>query len=154
MEYISTPTCCNCRLAEGANPIPQIIWAADMRKRRCRKRISEDTQDHYGRAFWSNLTTPGMSFAAALRGKTEIQQQPQGHQVAVAGPTTMERRVPAALPQHEHQTTGQSFWAINVNILLLDKMLRAVVTVVRKIMTEYNGAVLDEAKIVATTKIA
>jgi hypothetical protein len=32
-------------------------------------------------------------------------------------------------------------------------MLKAVVTVVQEIMTEFNGAVLDEAKIVVITKI-
>jgi hypothetical protein len=32
-------------------------------------------------------------------------------------------------------------------------MLRAVIAVVQHFMTEFNGAVLDEAKIVAVTKI-
>jgi hypothetical protein len=63
----------------------------------------------------TNLTAPGMSFAAALRGRREEQQQPQTHQVAVAGPATMEPRVLPSLPQHEQQTTGQSFRAPNVN---------------------------------------
>jgi hypothetical protein len=38
---------------------------------------------------------------AAFRGKTEEQQQPQAHKVAVAGPYTMEPRDPTGLPQHE-----------------------------------------------------
>jgi hypothetical protein len=46
-----------------------------------------------------------MSFAAGLRGNTEEQQQSQTHQVAVAGPSIIETRVPAALPQHEQQKT-------------------------------------------------
>jgi hypothetical protein len=58
-----------------------------------------------GRVFSSNLTNLGMSFAAALRGKTEEQQQTRTHQVA--GPDTMEPRVPAALPQHDQPNTGQ-----------------------------------------------
>jgi hypothetical protein len=37
-----------------------------------------------GRVFSLSLTTPGMSFAAALRCRTEEQQQSQTHQVAVA----------------------------------------------------------------------
>jgi hypothetical protein len=37
--------------------------------------------------------------------------------------------------------------------LPLDKTLRAVIAVVQHFMTEFNGAVLDEAKIVAVTKI-
>jgi hypothetical protein len=80
-----------------------------------------------GWVFSSNLTTPGMSFEAALLGKIEEQQQPQTHQVAVAGSAIMEPRAPAALPQHEKQTTGQSVVAANVNSLCLDKMLNVVV---------------------------
>jgi hypothetical protein len=105
------------------------------------------------RVFSSNLTTPGMSFAAVLQGKTEEQQQPRLHQVAVAGLATVEPRVPTALPQHEQQTTDESVWATNVNRLPLDKILRVVVMVAQQIMTEFNGAVLEEAKIVAVTKI-
>jgi hypothetical protein len=89
-----------------------------------------------------------MPFAAALRGKTEEQQ------VVVAGPATVEPRVPAALPQHEQQTTGQSILAPNVNSLPPDKMLKVVVTVVQQIMTKFNRAVLEEAKTVAITNIS
>jgi hypothetical protein len=56
----------------------------------------------------------------------------------------MEPRVPVALPQQEQQKVGQSVWAPNVNSLSLDKMLK-VVTVVQQIMTESNGAVLEQA---------
>jgi hypothetical protein len=105
-----------------------------------------------GRVFSSNLTSPGVSFAAALRGKAEEQQQPQRHQVAVVGPARMDPRVPATLPQSEQQTTCQSFRAPNVNSLALDKMLKVVVTVVHQIMTEFTGVVLEEAKILAITK--
>jgi hypothetical protein len=103
-----------------------------------------------GRLCSSKLTTLGMSFAAALRSKTEEQQQPQAHQVA--GPETMEPRVSAALPQQEQQKADQSLRAPNVNILFLDKMLKVVVTVVQQIMTESNGAVLEEAKILVITQ--
>jgi hypothetical protein len=37
--------------------------------------------------------------------------------------------------------------------LPLDNILRTVVTVVRHFMTEFNGAVLEESKLVAITKI-
>jgi hypothetical protein len=40
------------------------------------KEVAKDSQDHNGEVVRLNLTTPGMSFAAALRGKTEEQQQP------------------------------------------------------------------------------
>jgi hypothetical protein len=105
-----------------------------------------------GRLIPYKLTTPGMSFAAALRGKTEEQQQPQTHQVA--GTATMEPRVPVALPQQEQQKAGQSVRAPSVNSLFLDEMLKVVVTVVQQIMTESYGAVLEETKILAITKIA
>jgi hypothetical protein len=98
-----------------------------------------------GGVFSSNHTTPGMSFAAALRGRTEEQQQSQTHQVAVAGPATMEPRVPVALPQHEQQITGQLVRAPHVNSLYLEKMLKAVVAIVEQIMKGFNGAVLEEA---------
>jgi hypothetical protein len=53
----------------------------------------------------------------------------------MAGPAKMEPRVPAALPQHEHQTTGQSVQAPNVKSFPLDKMLK-IVTIVQQIMND------------------
>jgi hypothetical protein len=100
-----------------------------------------------GRVFSSNLTTPGTSFAAALRGKTEEEQQPRTSQMA--GPNTMEHRV----PNTNSKKTGQLVWAPNINSLSLDKTLKVLVTVVQQIMTESNGAVLEKAKILAITKI-
>jgi hypothetical protein len=55
---------------------------------RCCRNVKEELQKKKsqrtlrtttGRAFSSSLTTPGMSFAAALQGKTEEQQRPQTH---------------------------------------------------------------------------
>jgi hypothetical protein len=91
-----------------------------------KKKVQRTPKTTTGRLISSKLTTPGMSFAAALRGKTEEQQQPQTHQVA---------GVPGALPQQEQQKAGQSVRAPNVNSLSLDKMLKVVVTVVQQIMT-------------------
>jgi hypothetical protein len=92
--------------------------------------------------FSSVLTTPGVSFAAALRGSTE-QQHPQARQ------TRPEKRsVPTPAPQ---QKTGQSVQTQHVNSQPLDNILR-IVTVVQQIMTEFNGAVSEEDKIVAITK--
>jgi hypothetical protein len=68
----------------------------------------------------------------------------------MAGPSTKER--PSVLAPVPQQNPGQSVEARNVNSELLDNMLR-VVTVVQQIMTEFNGAVSEEAKIVAITKI-
>jgi hypothetical protein len=61
--------------------------------------------------------------------------------------------VVTASPQHEQQRAAQSVRAPNINSLSLDKMLKVVVTVVQQTMTESNGAVLEEAKILAITKI-
>jgi hypothetical protein len=118
-----------------------------------KKKLQRTPRATTGRVFSSGLTTPGVSFAAALRGRTEEQQQPQTHQVAVAGSATMEPRVPAPL-LHDQQTTGQSVRAPNINSLPLDNMLRIVVTaVIQQITTDFNGAVSEEAKIVVVTKI-
>jgi hypothetical protein len=100
--------------------------------------------------FSSNLTTPGVSFAAALRGSTAQQQQPQARQVPVADPSTeVKLSTPASGQQ---QNVGESVRARTVNSQPLDNMLR-VVTVVQRIMSEFNGAVSEEDKIVAITNI-
>jgi hypothetical protein len=65
----------------------------------------------------------------------------------------MEHRVPAASPQNEQQKAGQSVRAPNINSLSLGNMLKVVVMVVQQTMAESNGAVLEEAKIMAITKI-
>jgi hypothetical protein len=101
-----------------------------------------------GRVFPAKLATPGVSFAAALRGKAEEQQQPAAQQRVVAAPSALEPRISAPSPQ---QPAGQSVRARNVNSEPLDNMLR-VVTVVKQIMTEFNGAVSEEDKIVVITK--
>jgi hypothetical protein len=69
----------------------------------------------------------------------------------VADPSTeVKLSIPASGQQ---QNAGQSVQAPNVNSQPLDNMLR-VVTVVQQIMTEFNGGVSEEDKIVAITKIA
>jgi hypothetical protein len=99
----------------------------------------------------SNIITPGVSFAAALRGSGDQQQQPQASQVPVSPPPTPAKqniRAPAL-----QQTTGQSVPAPLVNSQPIDNMLR-VVTVVQQIMTEVSGAMSEEEEeIVAITKI-
>jgi hypothetical protein len=56
------------------------------------------------------------------------------------------------LAAEQRQERGQSVRAATVNSQPLDTMLR-VVTVVQQIMTEFNGAVSEEDKIVAITRI-
>jgi hypothetical protein len=85
-----------------------------------RKRMSQRTpKTTTRRVFFSDLATPDMPFAAGLRGSTGKQHRPQTCQVAVAGPATMEPRVPVPLHQHE-QHAGQSVGTPNVNSLPLD----------------------------------
>jgi hypothetical protein len=99
---------------------------------------------------FSNLTTPGVSFAAAIRGGA-AQQQPQARQVpGEASPHAGAKlRTPAPGDQ---QKGGQSIQAPTVSSQPLDNMLR-VATVVQQIMTEFSGAMSEEDKIVAITKI-
>jgi hypothetical protein len=62
-------------------------------------------------------------------------------------------RVSDPPPVEKHiQPTGQSVQTSNVNSSSLDDMFK-VATVVKQIMTELNGNVSEEAKIVAITKI-
>jgi hypothetical protein len=87
-----------------------------------------------GRVFPTKLTTPSVSFMAALKAKTEDQRQPLARQVPIAVPATMELRAPAPLLHQIQQPTGQSVPASLVNSAPLDSMLR-VVTVEQQIMT-------------------
>jgi hypothetical protein len=103
-----------------------------------------------GRVYFSNITTPGVSFVAALRGGTAQKQQPQARQVPVADPPAQVKLSTPASGQQ--QNAGQSVRGRTVNRKPLDNMLR-VVTVVQQIMTEFNGAVSEEDKIVVITKI-
>jgi hypothetical protein len=139
-------------LAEGEKPHPANYWGCRHAKEEMQKKKSQRTpRTTTGRVFSSNLITPGVSFAAALRGRTEEQQQPQTHEVAVVGPATVERRFLAALPQHEQQTRGRSVRPPNIKSLPLGRMLKIVVTVAQQIMTAFNDAVLQKTRIVAIT---
>jgi hypothetical protein len=64
-------------------------------------------------------------------------------------PAVAKQHVPAPALQ---QVTGQSVPARRANNQLLNNTLR-VVTVIQQIMTEFNGAVSEEDKIVAIKKI-
>jgi hypothetical protein len=73
-------------------------------------------------------------------------------QAPEAEPTAAEpmRGPPSAAQQDK--PAGQSVQTSSVNSVSLDGMFK-VATVVQQIMTELNGAVLEEGKIVAITKI-
>jgi hypothetical protein len=87
-----------------------------------------------------------------LRSSIEQQYRPQTHQMAVASPAMMEPRVRVPLQQHEQQETGQSVGGPNVNSLHLKNSILRIVAAVQQFMTEFNGAVSEEEKIVAITK--
>jgi hypothetical protein len=97
-----------------------------------------------GRVFSYKLTTPGVSFAAALRGGA-ARQQPEALQVHAGAKLS----TPATGDQ---QKAGQSVRAPTVSSQPVDNILR-VVTFVQQIMTEFSGAVPEEEKTVAITKI-
>jgi hypothetical protein len=67
----STPTCCNCQLAGGEKVHPANYHGCRHAKEQLQKRKSQRTpKTTTGRVFSSNLTTPGVSFVAALQGST------------------------------------------------------------------------------------
>jgi hypothetical protein len=102
-----------------------------------------------GRVFQSRYTTPELSFAAALGTSSRQQQQttprpaPQSHPL----PAGRSRVLPST--QQSEKETGQS---VQESSPLLSDMFK-VATLVQQIMTKLNGAVSEEDKIVAITKI-
>jgi hypothetical protein len=133
----STPACCNCKLAEGEKPHPSNYRGCSHAKEEIRRRRSQTQKKAPpGRVFSSTPTTPGLSFAAAVKKTAETTQQQPPRQVA--------------LPHQQH--TGQSVQGNSPSGSNLDNMFR-VVTAVQQIMTEFSGAVSEEQKILAITKI-
>jgi hypothetical protein len=110
--------------------------------------ITENTQD-YNQVFSSNTITPGVSFAAALRGGSAQTEQPWAKQLPVVTPPTEVGSNPSPGRQ---QKSGQSVRAPSVNNQPIDDML-TVVTIVQQIVTEFRGAVSEKDKILAITKI-
>jgi hypothetical protein len=92
--------------------------------------------------FSSTFIKPQLPFAAALRGKSD-----QVHQEVAA--SSRETEPPKS--KSKQQEPGQSVPASAVNSDTPD-MLRAL-TVVQQIMTEFKGAVSEEAMIYAIIKI-
>jgi hypothetical protein len=134
-------------LAEGENPHSGNFRGCRQAKEEWqRKKSQKSPKTTTGRVFSSTPTTPGLNFAAGIRGRREQNQRTQATQVAAA----VERpSAPTSVLQRE---TGQSVPASNAKSLPLDNMFR-VITVVQQIKTEFNGVVSDEAKVVVITKI-
>jgi hypothetical protein len=92
----STPACCNCNLQEGEKPHPANYRGCRHAKDELLKKKSQRTpKTTSGRLFSSNCNTPGVSFAAALRGSTP-QHQPQAFQVPEAGRPVTEKQCPSS----------------------------------------------------------
>jgi hypothetical protein len=134
--------------AEGGKPNPANYHGCRHAKEEMQKKKSQRApRATTGKVFSSNLTTPGISFAAALRGKTGA----AASDTSGSSDRSCHNGTHGScdLTQHEQQTTGQSVRTPNVNRLSLDKMLKVVV---QQIMAESNVAVLEKAKIVAINK--
>jgi hypothetical protein len=136
---------------EGEKPHPANYRGCRHAKEELQKNKSQKTpKTKTGRVFSSNITTAGVFFAAVLRGSTAQQQQPQARQVPVAHTPTEVKFSTSVSGQQ--QNAGQSVRAQTVDSQPFGNMLR-VVTALQQIMTEFNGAVSEEDKIVAITKI-
>jgi hypothetical protein len=108
-----------------------------MRKRKSQKAPKTTS----GRVFSSNHTTPGVSFAAALRSNTQQEQQPHPSPVAQACPVTVgEMSAPPPFGLNQRQAPSQSDLAPIVNNSSLHDIFNLVGTVFQHIMTDLNGA--------------
>jgi hypothetical protein len=113
--------------------------------------VPEGTQNHNGKSVLFRPHHP----RRLLRGGTPRQRSPAAGAATTSKPGSggftqnVKQNVPAPALQ---QTTGQSVQASNVSSQPFDNMLK-VVTVVQQIMTEVSGALSEEEKIVAITKI-
>jgi hypothetical protein len=145
----STPACCNWKLLEGENPHPANYRGCRHTKEKLQKKTAQRApKPTTGRVFSATRTTPGVSFASALRGSTQQVQQQQERQVLPAARLAEKQSVPAPT-QHSH--SGQSVPAPTVNSQSLN-MVR-VITVMQLIMTELSGAAWEDNKLVAITKL-
>jgi hypothetical protein len=140
----SVRSCCNCSLKEGENPHPSNYRGCSHAKEESLRRRSQRTtpKEAVGRKFSSRPVLPGKSFAAALRGKPQQQQQPRTEPA--------ERIAPLFNPKH--QMSGQSVQAPSVGTSSLDDMFK-VAAIVQQIMTELNGAVSEEIKLWPSLKL-
>jgi hypothetical protein len=76
-------------LVEGEKPHPANYRGCKNAKEELMKKKSQRVpKAPTGRVFGSARTTPGIYFAAAIRGSGDQQQQPQASQVPVAPPAT------------------------------------------------------------------
>jgi hypothetical protein len=146
----STPVCCNCQVVEGEKPHPANYRGCRHAKDELqRKKLQRTPKPTTGKVF-SNTVTPGVSFAAGLRGGASQEQRSLPRELPVAVKTEARKAsVPAPVQQ---QKTGQSFQACHLSSQPFDNMFN-VVTDVQQIMTEVSGALSQDEKIMAIPKI-
>jgi hypothetical protein len=131
---------------EGEKPHPANYQCCCHAKEELQKKSTQTApKDTPGRVFSSNRTSPGVSFAAALRGIAKrVLQEPQ--ELSAAQQAAEEQSAPTPAQSR------QSGRAQKANSQPLDDMMQ-LVTVAQQIMNELNGAVSEEDKLVAITKI-
>jgi hypothetical protein len=149
----SKTNCCNCKLGLEDKPHPSNYGGSKLAKEEMlrRKLQKAPARPATGRVFQSRFTTPELSFAAALSTSSRQQQQttprpaPQSHPL----PAGRLRVLPSTQQQQSKKETGQS---VQESSPLLSDMFK-VATLVQQIMTELNGAVSEEDKIVVINKL-
>jgi hypothetical protein len=138
-------------LADGEKPHPASYWGCSHAKEELqKKKLQRAPKPTTGWVFSSNIVNPGVSFAATLRGGASQEQRPLTRQLPVAVPPAA--RKSSVLAPVQGQEAGQSVQAPNVSSHPSDNMLK-VVTVVQQIMTKVSGALSQQEKIMAITKI-
>jgi hypothetical protein len=138
----SIPHCCNCQLKDGERPHASNYRGCSHAKEELERKRMQRPSNRGLRAgkFSADYVVPGKSFAAALRSNPQQRQPP-----------VVTKEAPAPT-EHQQQNAGQPVQASNVSSVALDNKFR-IATVVQQIMTEFSGAVSEEEKIVAITKI-
>jgi hypothetical protein len=144
---MSTPSCYNCKLAEGEKPHPSNYRGCGHAKRK-RSAEGDPRKKRRQKQEGSSYTTSGMAIVAALCKKSEKSQQPRSDQIAVPAETTVVQGNSSTASQQKE--AGQSVQASNVNSDLLD-MVRAL-TVVEQIVAELK-CIFKEAKFLALARI-
>jgi hypothetical protein len=126
----------NCQFREGEKTPPSNFQDCSHAEELRKRKLLTEHKAATGKVFSSTFTTPTLSFAAVLPKNTE-QQRPNPHQVAMAGPATIDRSVPEP-SQHQQQQIGQSVRVPNANSFPLYYTL-SVLTAEQQTMTEISG---------------
>ena len=166
----SLPSCCNCKLEEGERPYPANYRGCKLAKEEMlrRKTPPAPSKNMAGRTITSRLATPSTSYAAALMNNPQ-QQRPPGQPDESQEASRYQQPAPQSTAQttrkgvtaqntplhkdvEDRNASHKSGQSVNTNSSTLNDMFK-VATIVQQIMTELNGAVTEEQKIVVITRI-